>query len=98
MLRSEGIMDVSDIDFFKVKTGGTATKLTAVLDNRSATLRPKLNFYNSGKAHIAERYLDTHGANLSIEIDAKPDTEYYVRVWNYNRGTDGAYTLTVREK
>lgn len=90
------LMDRGDIDYFKISTGTKSGTLTARLENRSTTLRPKLQIFDADKIYRAEIYNGTRGANLSlIRKNVKAGQSYFIRVDNYNNRSAGDYTLTV---
>ncbi len=89
------LMDPFDVDYFRLKTGTNGGNLSVVLENRSTTLKPGVKIYNADKVDMGGVSNGTPGANLRHQVAAEPETEYFVGVGNYGRGSDGDYTLTV---
>ncbi len=90
------ISDNGDDDYYTFVTPGIHRDWIRVeLENRSATLRPKLNLYDADKKHIDGTYNNTRGANLRYHIVSGPNTKYYLRIRNYN-DSRGAYRVRVK--
>ena len=89
-------MDGLDIDYYRIETGAAGGALVVSMENRSATLRPQLDIYNADKVHMGGNYNNTHGANLSYQVAAEPNTDYFIRVGNPHNDSRGDYTLTVK--
>ena len=70
--------------------------MVVLLKNRSTTLRPRLNIYNADKSDMGGVSNNTFGANLSHQVAAEPDTDYFVRVDKPHQNSSGDYTLTVK--
>jgi hypothetical protein len=65
------------------------------LQNRSATLEPKLELYDEEKSSLGAVNKTTPGADLSYAFVAAPSTPYAVRVSNYYGNSVGVYLLRV---
>ena len=65
------------------------------LQNRSATLEPKLELYDAEKSSLGSAHKTTQGADLSYAFVAAPSTPYVVRVSNYYGNSVGVYLLRV---
>jgi len=90
-----GIMDKHDVDYYMFENTGKKGKLTVKLENRSASLHPKVNIYDGRKAQLSERHSSTGGANLEHSFDAEPGARYFVAVSDHYRDGAGEYTLTI---
>jgi len=89
------IMDRSDTDFYIVKAGATAAKLTATIENGSTTLNPSLNIYDANRHNLATCPSSEPLAHLECSFSTTPDSSYFVQVAGaYN--TAGAYKLLVK--
>ncbi|NKB20612.1 MAG: hypothetical protein GKS01_08945 [Alphaproteobacteria bacterium] len=94
-----GLMDGRDVDYFKISTGLNAGTLSIKLENRSASLRPRLRLFDGNKVYLAERYSGTRGANIALmQKNVHGDRSYFVQVHNYDNATAGDYTLIVTIK
>ena len=91
-----GIMDAHDNDFYRFETGDAGGAIVVTLENRSTTLKPSLQFYNGSKSYLGRAHNGTAGADVTYQVNGEPNAKYYVQVRNYDRGTYGDYTLTVK--
>ncbi len=86
----------TDADFFSFTTPPKYRDWIKIeLDNRSATLEPRLELFNYEKSSVANRHLTTPGANLSYSFVAAPQSKYAVRISNYYGNSVGAYLFRV---
>jgi len=90
-----GIMDSYDVDFYRFETGDGG-KLVVVLENRSATLAPRITIFDDDKHASWPKANDTLGGDVRYSFEAKPKVRYYVKV-DPNAGS-GDYALTVRRE
>jgi outer membrane protein OmpA-like peptidoglycan-associated protein len=87
------VMDDKDADWFHV-TAPMSGKVSVVLENLSATLRPDVKVFSQLKSQIAEKYDGTPGAGLDFTVDVEPGKDFYVEIVPY--GSIGKYRLTTR--
>ena len=86
----------TDADFFSFTTPPKYRDWIKIeLDNRSATLEPRLELFNYEKSSVGNRHLTTPGANLSYSFVAAPQSKYAVRISNYYGNSVGAYLFRV---
>lgn len=93
-----GIMDGGDIDYYVIKTKGKKSKLTVQVENRSASLRPRIIVYNGAKAQIGSVANETYGGDRQYEFDVAADSKYYIRIDGRYNSSAGDYLLTVDQK
>jgi hypothetical protein len=66
------------------------------VESRSKTLAPALSAYDSEHRFVAwGRDTREPGETLVQTMSPRPDTAYFLQVWGH-RGSEGAYTLTVK--
>ena len=86
----------TDADFFSFTTPPKYRDWIKIeLDNRSATLEPRLELFNYEKSSVGNRHLTTPGANLSYSFVAAPQSKYAVKLSNYYGNSVGAYLFRV---
>lgn len=90
-----GVMDRSDIDYFKFTSGDGEGAILARVENRSTTLQPEVAVYDDSKALMGSGHNTTAGGDTSFSFRVRPRTTYYVRVRDYYTGAAGNYSLTV---
>lgn len=89
------IMDRNDTDFYLIKAGSSAEKLTATIENGSTTLNPSLNIYDANRHNLASCSSNEPLAHLECPFSTTPDSSYYIQVAGaYNSA--GTYKLIVK--
>ena len=90
------IGEPSDADMFAFATPAIHRDwISIALDNRSTTLEPRLELFNSDKVSLGTRHSTTPGAGLVYRFLGGPDEQYFVRVSNYYGKSIGGYLLRV---
>ncbi len=85
-----------DADYFVFTTPKTHRDWVRIeLQNRSTTLEPRLQLFNSEKSNLGEVHKTTQGADVTYAFVARPDTAYVVRVSNYYGESVGVYLMRV---
>jgi hypothetical protein len=85
-----------DSDHYSFTTPATHRDWIRIeLENRSTTLEPRLELFDSEKSSLAEVHKTTPGADLAYPFVATPATRYTVRVSNYYGESVGVYLLRV---
>ena len=85
-----------DSDYFTFTTPETYRDWIRVeVQNRSTTLEPRLELFNSEKSSLGSVYNTTPGADLVYAFVAPPKTTYTVRASNYYSQSVGVYLLRV---
>ena len=94
------ILDKKDQDYYKFKIPSISSKVIVIIENRSATLEPRLSVFDADKNNISGwQRASNPGANLKYSFKANPDSIYYVYVTALGYyGGGGKYSLTVKEK
>jgi hypothetical protein len=89
------IMDFSDMDFYLLKTAGSGSGLTAIVDNDSTTLQPSVLVYDGNRQTIRNCTSWEAVAHVECAFPVQPQGTYYVQVGG-NQHTAGKYKLTVK--
>lgn len=90
------IMDAQDVDYYRFTSPSRAGNIEVAIQNRSTTLEPWLQVFNSDKTNISGyRFNPTAGADLKYSFAVDPNATYYVAVGG-NSQTSGDYTLTLK--
>jgi hypothetical protein len=85
-----------DADFYSFTTPPTHRDWIRVeVQNRSTTLEPQIQLFDTEKTHLASAKKTTVGADLKYAFVAGPDTRYTLRVSNYYGKSKGVYALRV---
>ena len=85
-----------DGDYFTFTTPETYRDWIRIeLQNRSTTLEPRLELFNSEKSSLGSVYNTTPGADVVYTFVAPPKTTYTVRASNYYGQSVGVYLLRV---
>ena len=94
---SASIGESKDADVYAFETPATYRDWIVIeLDNRSTTLEPRIQLFDTGKASLGFRHNTTPGANLDYRLVSEPATRYLVRISNYYGESLGGYLLRVR--
>lgn len=94
---SASIGEANDADMYAFVTPPTHRDWIVIrLDNRSTTLEPRIELFNTDKVSLGSRHITTPGSNIDYRFVSEPGTRYLVRVSNYYGETTGGYLLEVR--
>lgn len=87
----------NDVDMFRfVAPAAPRDRLEITVTNRSQTLEPRVRFYDSEGGILPWSKTEREpGASLSLILSLEPNTPVYLEL-SGDRGTGGAYTLTVK--
>jgi len=91
------IMDPADKDFYFLKTGTIAGKLTATIENGSTTLHPAITVFDGNRHQLTSWECTSDEALMRLEcpFSAEAGSTYYLQVWPRSN-TAGAYKLIVK--
>ncbi len=85
-----------DADLFAFKTPPTYRDVIRIeLENRSTTLEPRIELFDTDKASRGTMHQTTAGADVVYPFVGAPDRRYMFRVSNYYGSSVGAYLVRV---
>jgi hypothetical protein len=88
------LLDEQDADWYRVTAAADAA-LAVRLENRSATLAPRVRVYDHNRAEIGERHSVRAGESLDLVLPGARDATYYLEVAPVTGGGGGPYELRV---
>jgi len=92
------IMDPFDVDYYQFSTSKGGNVLVSVA-NRSATLVPRINIFDSDRSAVGGSEASTAGADHRYSFSSRPNSTYYVEISPAGFGQPaGDYSLTVAEQ
>ncbi len=85
-----------DADYFAFTSPEThRDRLRVEVQNRSATLEPRLELFDAEKTSLGANHKPTAGADLTYAFVAEPATRYVVRASNAYGNSTGVYLMRV---
>jgi len=92
------LSDGGDVDVFSFSTGETSRNVLLIRLTNEGTFAPDVFVYDGLKNQLENKYSITQGADVEIELSARPSSTYYVKVNDLDGFADrrGDYQLAVR--